>query len=450
MNKRMMRRRTMNKTKMMAEKNDDDEEEDVPLARRRRSGGSRKRKGEGEETKRSRKARTETGENRRSSRDSELGWPRLSSVFDSGEDGRRVRKPTAKVQPFVHVEPEKEKRRVRPKDRGRSGGAPTKKRIHQPAKGPYFTACKIGSYRCPLCFTEWKLNQPYGRHIIAQACQVDPPDPVARGGDDVDDNDRPMRWVSVTPATAKRDSSVKLGKVPSLKKLSRSALDSCTSLPRVKEGLEYYHSLYSPYNRTIQARLFANIRTGAKLNLVAGLAGYEKLCREPLKIAIYLERKISLARAKLGSRHTRTKGWVAKYTTLLKLPLHDLFLVAASPYRVLEYPVEDTVTEMVGLMCLTCPKMACTGCPKVARAPVKVDKRTNFQSTKKSEPKITLKIKKELIEKKHKKEKKKDKKEKKKEKVVIPSGLVMTCSSCSTVFNSVTGLREHRRHCKRK
>ena len=43
--------------------------------------------------------------------------------------------------------------------------------------------------------------------------KVDPPDPVARGGDDVDDNDRPMRWVSVTPATAKRDSSVKLGKV---------------------------------------------------------------------------------------------------------------------------------------------------------------------------------------------------------------------------------------------
>ena len=57
------------------------------------------------------------------------------------------------------------------------------------------------------------------------------------------------------------------------------------------------------------------------------------ICREPLKIAIYLERKISLARAKLGSRHARTKGWVAKYTTLLKLPLHDLFLVAASPYR---------------------------------------------------------------------------------------------------------------------
>ena len=117
--------------------------------------------------------------------------------------------------------------------------------------------------------------------------------------------------------------------------------------------------------------------------------------------------------------------------------------------RVLEYPMEDG--ETVGLMCLTCPKKACDGCPKVAKTPAKLDKKSNLQPIKRSEPKITLKIKKELIEKSHKKEKKekkKEKKEKKREKVVIPSGLVMTCSSCSTVFNSVTGLGEHRRLCK--
>ena len=108
---------------------EEDEEEDMPLARRKKSGGGRKRKGEAEESKRTKKARTDASENRRSSRDSEVGWPR--SVFDSGEDGRRVRKPTAKVQPFVHtVEPEKDKRRVRPKDRSRTGGVPTKKRVH--------------------------------------------------------------------------------------------------------------------------------------------------------------------------------------------------------------------------------------------------------------------------------------------------------------------------------
>ena len=49
--------------------------------------------------------------------------------------------------------------------------------------------------------------------------------------------------------------------VPSLKFLSREATwETLDSMPRVKEGLEYYHSLYSPYNRTMQARLFANIR----------------------------------------------------------------------------------------------------------------------------------------------------------------------------------------------
>ena len=168
--------------------------------------------------------------------------------------------------------------------------------------------------------------------------------------------------------------------------------------------------------------------------------------REPLKIAIYLERKISLARGKLGARHPRTRGWVAKYRLLLALPLHDLFLVAASPYRVLEYPAD---TGEVGLMCLACPKADCGGCPKVTPEPVKRSERPTKKS---SSPKITLKIKKEVIEKKHKKDKKfkKDKKDKKKERVELPSGLVMTCSSCSTVFNSVTGLGEHRRLCKAK
>ena len=65
-------------------------------------------------------------------------------------------------------------------------------------------------------------------------------------------------------------------------------------------------------------------------------------------------------------------------------------------------------------MCLTCPKKACDGCPKVAKTPAKLEKKSNLQPSKRSEPKITLKIKKELIEKSHKKEKKEKKKEKKK------------------------------------
>lgn len=422
-------------------KDKDSEDEDVPLARRRKSGSGRKRKGDtAVEGKKVKKSKTETRPHsptaaRRRSQETEVGWPRLSSVFSDsgGEESKRARKPTAKVQPFVHVdtvEPEKEKKRLKPKDRKLVTGT----KIHKPAKGPYSAACKLGSYRCPLCYTEWSLNQPYGRHIIGQACQVELPGPVKKKGEE-DDEAKILRYVTVTPATAKRDSSVRMGKVASLALLCRSSLpsDCPASLPGVKEGLEYYHSLYSPYNRTVQARLFATLRQGAKLNLVAGLTGYEKLCREPLKIAIYLERKISLARSKLGSRHPRTKGWVAKYQLLLSLPIHDLFLVAASPYRVLEFPLEGC--GRVGLMCLACPGKDCPGCPKV--------------TLQKTQPKITLKIKKEVVEKKHKKKDKK-KKEKRKEKASLPSGLVMTCSSCSTVFNSVTGLGEHRRICKAK
>ena len=138
-----------------------DEEEDVPLARRRSKSG-RKRKGEGTEGKKAKKSKID-------SLAEEVGWPRMSSVFSDSDEGKRVRKPTAKVQPFVHVEPEKEKKRTKPKDRK------VGRKVHLPAKGPYYTACKLGSYRCPLCFMEWRLNQPYGRHIIGQACQVSRP-----------------------------------------------------------------------------------------------------------------------------------------------------------------------------------------------------------------------------------------------------------------------------------
>ena len=106
---------------------------------------------------------------------------------------------------------------------------------------------------------------------------------------------------------------------------------------------------------------------------------------------------------------------------------------SSTVFRVLEYPLESCAR--VGLMCLACPGKDCPGCPKV--------------TLQKTQPKITLKIKKEVVEKKHKKKDKK-KKEKRKEKASLPSGLVMTCSSCSTVFNSVTGLGEHRRICKAK
>merc|ERR1712126_117418 len=284
-----------------------DEDEDVPLAKRRTV---RKRKPEPvinidsplPELRNSKKPRPETEGNsqevmtpRRGSQEKEVGWPRVSSLFAGAEEGRRVRKPTAKVQPFVHVEPEKEKKKPKPKEKKTVAVPP--KRIHQPPKGPYYAACKVGAYRCPLCYTQWSLNQPYGRHLIGQACQVDPAGGPATSKKKEEEERGTMKFVTVGPATVREDSTLSIGKVPSLKFLSRSASSTPPpSLPMVKEGLEYYHSLYSNVNRNVQKKLFTRLRTKAGLNLIAGLAGYERLCREPLKIAIYLERKISLAR----------------------------------------------------------------------------------------------------------------------------------------------------------
>ena len=83
-----------------------EEEEDVPLARRRKATVSKKRKTENaavtKSAKRSRKEKSEML--RRGSGDSQSapGWPRLASVFGGQDNTSRVRKPTAKVQPFVH------------------------------------------------------------------------------------------------------------------------------------------------------------------------------------------------------------------------------------------------------------------------------------------------------------------------------------------------------------
>ena len=137
-----------------------------------------------------------------------------------------------------------------------------------------------------------RKTRPTGLMVTnASIRQVELPGPVKKKGEE-DDEAKILRYVTVTPATAKRDSSVRMGKVPldaqircgflvfsqfsplnssgdtprpqvaSLALLCRSSLpsDCPASLPGVKEGLEYYHSLYSPYNRTVQARLFATLR----------------------------------------------------------------------------------------------------------------------------------------------------------------------------------------------
>lgn len=242
--------------------------------------------------------------------------------------------------------------------------------------GEYLLVCKTGNYECPLCSTRWSLNQTYGRHVVSRTCQVEQdratltsaPWILAEADHDeelaiLNENISPRNniFVFVNPATTKKDSYVGTSHVPSLKLLCRGVIPRTCSHPplRVKEGLEYYHALVWPDNNKEEV-VFKYMSRLANITMVTSVGEYEKLCREPLKVALYLEKKISKSREKVGHRHSQTKRWVEKYTLYLTFPLHDIFLVVSQAgYRVLEFPLKE---GKVGLLCLVCPTMSCKGC----------------------------------------------------------------------------------------
>jgi len=248
--------------------------------------------------------------------------------------------------------------------------------VSAPGGGEYQVVCKTGSYQCPLCSTCWSLNQTYGRHVVSRTCQVDQdkgnlttaPWILAEADHDedlaiLDENVSPRSniFVSVNPATTKKDSFVSTSHVPSLKLLCRGVIPRSSKPPpiRVQEGLEYYHALVWPDNNKEEI-VFKYVCRLANLTMVTSVKEYEKLCREPLKVALYLEKKIGKSRDHVGHRHSQTRRWVEKYTLYLTFPLHDIFLVVSQTgYRVLEFPMKE---GKVGLLCLVCPTMSCRGC----------------------------------------------------------------------------------------
>ena len=234
--------------------------------------------------------------------------------------------------------------------------------------------CKSGNYKCPLCNTRFKLNQPYGRHVMDKECQIsqkvqtnkDPADkmPLAQApwmlndeeGDEAPKTEEeileekrrieeiekkfPKLFVYVHRATHKRDSWVESSHVPPLKLLARSKCpeDSKAQVPiSVKEGLEFYHAFVFP-NNCPEDIFFKYVKSCSKLSVCKSVKIYEKLCREPLKIAMYFERKIRTYRDLKGSNNPKTRRWVAKYNSYLQLPFHDIFLaLSETKYRVIEF-----------------------------------------------------------------------------------------------------------------
>ena len=123
--------------------------------------------------------------------------------------------------------------------------------------------------------------------------------------------------------------------------------------------MEYYHSLVWKENH--ENTFFQQLTCLSKLTLAANVKAYERLCKEPLKVALYLERKITLFRDNRGADHPRTKAWVVKYNRFLKLRLHDLFLsLVVEKFKVIEYC--DTAGGQVQVLCLNCPRLICAGC----------------------------------------------------------------------------------------
>ena len=123
----------------------------------------------------------------------------------------------------------------------------------------------------------------------------------------------------------------------------------------VKEGLEYYHTMMWPANS--QQQTLAELVRLTKIPFAESVRFYTSLCRHPLRVALYFEKKIRLVR-QLGQPR-RLADWLAKYMFFLRLPIHDIFLsFLDSRFKVIEYWGGGEVK----VMCLICPLMKCRGC----------------------------------------------------------------------------------------
>jgi len=203
----------------------------------------------------------------------------------------------------------------------------------------------------------------------------------------------------------------------------------------VKEGLEIYHTLVLPGNGS-ESAFFKYFQTMGRITIVASFKQYERLCRDPLKVAIYLEKKISRSRVKGGHKNINCINWVQKYNYFLKLPLHDMFLsITKDGYRVLEVPEDGAIR----LLCLVCNKMGCTGC--IAVPEKKVKKKLPEPAKKKNKKKVKNK------NNKSKKNSKNVKSGKNAASPIIPNLKLHKCKGCKKYLKNVAALKSHAKAC---
>jgi hypothetical protein len=161
-----------------------------------------------------------------------------------------------------------------------------------------------------------------------------------------------------------------------------------------------------------QAAALAAVARLTHIPYAASVRSYTALCRDPLKIALYFEKRIRTSRAMIAAgggggaalhRRQRTAAWVAKYLFFLRLPIHDLFLSLVDPrYKVVEYCCPE-VEAVVAVICLNCPAMRCRGCcaPAKKQAAAGGGRQASGSTTEEAGPppakktmKVTLRVKK--------------------------------------------------------
>ena len=112
--------------------------------------------------------------------------------------------------------------------------------------------------------------------------------------------------MQVQNCTIKDDSYVDISSVPCLKLIARNKLSTGGILRvpiSVKEGLEYYHSIVWKDNN--ENTYFEELCFKTKITSCNTVSSYEDLCKEPLKVALYLEKKISISREKFGAGYVQ-------------------------------------------------------------------------------------------------------------------------------------------------
>jgi len=305
-----------------------------------------------------------------------------------------------------------------------------------PISGKYQGVCKYVRKQCPLCWNFWNVSQAFGQHVIQQTCQKTDACQLL-DSDDKDIEDGSMKtFLSVRTATNRNDTYVDSSHVPSLKLLCRGSLVGKNSTSdvavSVKEGLEIYHTLVLPGNGD-ESAFFKYFQSMGRITIVASFKQYERLCRDPLKVAIYLEKKISRSRVKGGHKNINCINWVQKYNYFLKLPLHDMFLsITKDGYRVLEVPEDGAIR----LLCLVCNKMGCTGCIAV---PEKKEKKKLPEPSKKKNKKKA----------KNKKNNKNIKNGKSAASPIIPNLKLHKCKGCKKYLKNVAALKSHVKACSK-